>query len=472
MKNLYLSILALVTLAVVSPTAQAQTSLDSAVAALKTIDPEILQYFPRWRICEPDLQVQIRQTFALMGYDKAKLDQQNIMITCAPLRTDLAEPEYELILIECGQEQMVASEIASYMKKLSYRIADPKRPYCYQDIPPSEPPTAPQAAQIIDYFRPTNVNHAFTLSAFEQTLKIGNTGFWLNASIGTDQVGYHYWSSGEGRVTLQRPLYQNVDPESRGAIPYLINARFGFGYRLTGGLEGQNKLIDFIPNRLLNAGPGGKLVGGLDFHMPFHPAAGIGVNLELPLSGINIDTEIDRTTYAQFSVDGRRPPVLAPTIEGDIVGVAAVLRATGQFTLFYNWWLDKKAPENFFRVDFGISYAEVREAAVVSVDPGTVPGQVINSSSLVVQGVTGIRTWRPTEIWDWMYAKIEYRNQNAFPFGASFQFSNQILLARAYLPVIGDWLYVEGRYSTPIRGARPFEVKNFFMISPVLRLNF
>jgi len=67
---------------------------------------------------------------------------------------------------------------------------------------------------------------------------------------------------------------------------------------------------------------------------------------------------------------------------------------------------------------------------------------------------------------------VEYRNQAAFPFDVSVQYSNQMLLARAYVPVFGDWFYLEGRYSTPLRDVRPFEVENFFMFSPVLRLNF
>jgi len=443
---------------------QAQPTADPAITALKTIDPEILQYFPRWRVCEPDLQIQIRQTFALMGFDKAKLDAQNIVVTCAPVRTDLEEPEYDLILVECGKEQMVAAEIQSFMKKLSYRIADPKRPYCFQDIPPSDPPTPPQVAQIIDYMRPTNVNHAFTLSAFEQTLKIGKTGFWINSSIGTDNVGYTYWSSGEGRITLQRPLYQNLDNDTRRAIPYLINARFGFGYRMTGGLDGQNRFLDFVPGRNLNAGTGGKIVGGLDFHMPFHPQAGLALNLELPLSGISADNSIDRTTYATLAL-GNRPP-LPIGVDGDIISTAALLRSTGQVTVFYNWWLDEKAPENFFRFDVGISYAEVREAAVMN--PVGDPLQAF----LAIDGVSGLQTWRPMEALDWVYFKTEYRNQNAFPFGVSLQYSNQILLGRAYIPLLGDWLYIEGRYATPLRDARPFERTNFFMVSPVLRLNF
>ena len=38
--------------------------------------------------------------------------------------------------------------------------------------------------------------------------------------------------------------------------------------------------------------------------------------------------------------------------------------------------------------------------------------------------------------------------------------------------LLGQWLYIEGKYATPLRGLRPFEREHVFMISPVLRLNF
>ncbi len=81
----------------------------------------------------------------------------------------------------------------------------------------------------------------------------------------------------------------------------------------------------------------------------------------------------------------------------------------------------------------------------------------------------GLNTYKNSEFGDWFYAKVEYRNQASYPFGMSMQYSNQILLGRIYLPIF-SWLYVEGKYSTPLRNARPYEIENFFVISPVLRI--
>ena len=85
-------------------------------------------------------------------------------------------------------------------------------------------------------------------------------------------------------------------------------------------------------------------------------------------------------------------------------------------------------------------------------------------------GVQGLKTYKPEKLPAWLYFKVDYRSQAAFPFGASIQISNEIFLGRLYLPLFGNWLYLEGKYSTPLRDARPYEIKNFFMISPVLRL--
>lgn len=230
--------------------------------------------------------------------------------------------------------------------------------------------------------------------------------------------------------------------------------------------------LNVIPDRKLSIAQGGKFIAGLELFAPFHPQAGINFNLELPLQPVRRENTVDFGSYRSFIIDESREDIgdetgkIDPTIRPDRVReVVPILRATGQVTLFYNWWIDEKA-DNFFRADAGISYAEVREAAM------------FNSSNPVNRfddylgfDATNLLTYKPNEFADWLYLKLEYRNQKDFPFGMSIQYSNQILLGAAYVPLFGEWLYLEGKYATPLtREARPFELKNFFMISPVLRL--
>ncbi len=431
---------------------------DSIMQALKTIDPEIVRYFPRWRVCEPNLQLQIRQTFILYGRDKDKLDMQNIVITAAP-KSDPNE-YYTILLVECGEEYFVASEVDAYMRKLAGTLSDPLRPYCYREIPPEMPPTERQYRVITDFMHPTDVTHSISVSAFEQSLKLGGTGFWIRSILGTDNVGYHFWSAGESRVIVQRPLYENVDPTTSKPIPYLINLRLGGTYRLRGGLE--NRLLSFLPSRQLNANPG-KASLGLDINAPFHPQFGVTFNVEFPVTGPDTSGRAEKDTWAGYApslvrqAELRRTPGVDPTV------VIPVLRTTGNAALFYNWWLDPKHPENFFRFDLGICYTEVQEWAYRR-NPTT-------GDTAFVRNIAGLQLYHPTTAADWLYARIEYRSQSTFPFGVAVQYANQMFYARAYIPLVGEWLYLEGKYSTPLRTEpRPWEIKNFFMVSPVLRL--
>lgn len=452
------------------------------IDSLTTIDPEIVSYFPRWKVCEPDLMAQIYQAFVYKGYPKENLSREDIEVLSAP--QEFPSDPFEILMIKCGEESMNSVQIQSTMSslfigflsgELVYLGADKgfphpdnlaKREYCFTEIPRDIPVTATQADIIVDFIeRPTNVDHSFSLSLFEQTLKVGETGFWIRSIMGTDQIGYPFWTSGESKLVLQRPLYINQDPKTRKGIPYLVNAYLGAGYRVQTGLSSDNSILSWIPNRILNVGPGGKIVFGSDVHAWFLPEAGLSLNLELPLSRLETET-IDVGTYGLLPV--------GPEVDFDpndprygirIDNIAPISRASGQITAFYHWWLDKKNPENYFRFDFGISYSEVTEAAVYV---ETVEDEFFTKMSTV--GVLGLKTYKPEKLPEWLYVKVDYRSQAAFPFGASIQISNEIFLGRLYLPLFGNWLYLEGKYSTPLRDARPYEIKNFFMISPVLRL--
>lgn len=454
------------------------------IDSLTTIDPEIVSYFPRWKICEPDLMAQIYSAFVYKGYKKDNLSREDIEILASP--KEFPEEPYEILLITCGKESMNSVQIMDVMSSMligfisgemvyqgldrgfPWPYGQTRRDYCFTEIPREMPVTPSQADIIVDFIeRPTNVDHAFSMSLFEQTLKVGESGFWIRSIMGTDQVGYPFWTAGESKILLQRPLYINKDPQTRKGIPYLINAYLGGGYRIQSGLSNDNSLLGWIPNRILNAGPGGKIVFGTDVHAWFMPEAGLSLNLELPLKRLETET-IDVGTYGMLT-----PDALGRNIEFDlndprpyrIDNVAHILRSTGQITAFYHWWLDKKNPENYFRFDLGINYCEVVETGIYNEPVET--GVETRMTSL---NVRNLKSYKPEDISEWLYFKVDYRSQAAFPFGASIQISNQIFLGRLYLPLFGNWLYLEGKYSTPLRDARPFEIKNFFMISPVLRL--
>lgn len=460
--------------------------------SLTTVDPELRKIFPRWKVCEPDLQVQIYQAFKLAGYPQNKLNMQSIEVLAAPKENPM-DP-YELLSVSCGHiylkaveiKRVLGSTIPDYLSgNLTYnrekirmeengKDPDYKRSYCYSEIPPELPVHPNQSVAIVDYMsRPTDKKQAIILSLFEQSVKIGETGFWLTNKFGVDQIGYQFWSVGENKLVLQRPLYTNNDPYTKEPIPYLINAHLGAAYRSTAGVDPQGAL-SWVPATRLNSTPGGKIVGGLDVHMPFKPQFGVSLNLELPMQNLTTQS-VDLSTYATYPIPEAQMEVLDVSESPDVIDlseavIVPILRSSGQLTFFFMHWLNFDTdPENYFRIDLGLNYTDVREY-LGYVAPGENGGTIQKISNV---GIQGLATYKNDDAADWLFVKAEYRNQAAFPFGASIQYSNENLMIKGYIPIFGNWLLLEGRYTTPLRAKedeRYYEIKNFFMVSPVLRL--
>jgi len=447
--------------------------------SLETLDNEIVKYFPRWKVCEPNLQLHIYNIFKQAGYPADRLNSSSIEVLAAPGQFDTENGNYQILLVQCGDAAMQTSKINIYFtaqlrKKLSgeesYSGVGIGRTYCYKEIPPEVPVSTYQAEAIINYYQPTDVTHAISLSLFEQNLKLGESGFWLKNVFGNDDAGYQFWSSGQMAVQLQRPLYVNKDIKTSRSIPYLLSFYLGGGYRISAGLNTEGTMFSWVQTRTLNASQSGDFVAGLDFYFPFAPEFGISAYARVPFETPKTK-EIRMRDWGYYDIeplvnDGDREPV-ENEITGEVYSdIVPVMHSSGRISLFYNLWLDRKKPENYFRIDLGLNYAETREMALTNlfIDNGTRISGTITSDN-----ITGLQTYKPDGL-DWLYFKLEYRNQATWPFGASLQLSNQILLSKVWVPILGNWFLIEGKYSNVLRDARQFELKSFFMLSPVIRI--
>lgn len=494
MKNIKLILILVATLA-----ASSQSQREH-VDSLTTIDSELRKYFPRWKICEPDLQFQIRQAFKVLGFSNDELNEQDIQVLAAPKSQNSEDPSFDILLLTCGVASMNSIQIERELNYLQDVLAgvssfnsdfnsykQGKRDYCYEDIP-SEAPVKPSQNDVIrHFFRPRNENQAIVVSLFNQNLKIGDTGFWLLSSIGNDRIGMPFWTAGEANVVLQRPLYLNTDPDTKKETPYLINAYLGGTYRLNSGVNPQG-VLELIPERKLNSHPSGKIAFGLDFHLPSQPEFGAFFNVNAPLSEIT-DESFDEEDFALYEenesassyVDNNDVLGFDPLIEqteeqreAESTGnlrIMPVLETTGQMGVFYNLWLNKRKAEHFFRIELGINYYEIREYLAYGYDIANIDGEeVVQSWNMTNTGVTGVGLIHPQEFQDWLYTKVEYRNQAVFPFSVSVQYANNTMMTRAYLPLFANWLFLEAKYATPLGDTPPWQLDNFFMISPVLRI--
>lgn len=517
-------ILLVATLGMVGRTVIAQDVVDRQAlidTTLNKLDKNVQKWFPRWRICEPDLQMQIYNTFLYQGVPEDSLDFGLVEVLAAPKPEDLDGP-YQILAITCGSKTISGDVIDSWLPNLligyiagEFHYIDPPgedlrrgdpffgkfdgdpyvREYCYTDIPSETPLSPSSASAIIDYLYPTNKNHVITASLFDVAVKIGESGFWLSMTNGLDDVGMPFWYAGQTAITLRRPLIENKF-ETKDRIPYLLNFKLGGAYRNSMGLD-DDGIFGWVPQRVLNSGKSGYLVVGADFYLPVEgfTEAGISASASMPLQGVT-NHSIDIEDYSYYNnTDANFMPQYGPPsglewgdpAYGAGAHVVPIIREAGKISLFYNWWLNKKNPDNYIRFDLGYSFCNVEEAGLYYTFDPNVP--YYNEDGTPVEGTidtsatkkfylspksdknfAGIDKYATDGFQDWIYLKAEYRHQQAFPFGVSAQISNGLFQGRVWVPLFGKWFYLEAKYSTPLHETRPYELENFYMISPVIRL--
>ncbi len=481
--------------------------------AFKNIDDRALPFLSRWTVCEAQVQKIIQQQFKTAGREPGP-DLAKISIWGEPKKNG----KYELYQIKCGSAIIVKKEIDELMLQgVKDLIAEPvgaegEEKYCHDFVAVSN--VGGKVTNEIEkkvgvgennFRMPTGGRQYYSLSVFDQMLRVGSTNWWIHNTIGNDNMGYHFWYAGEAKITAMRPLIDNYDNNTRRVVPNLLKLSGGVVYRLNDDAGNQNpRFIDFLGKRRLNMGPDPKIAVSFEGVLPLGEdnktsVIGARINLEQPIQGINQSVPLaEPLSFSRVNFDsdnripsnerlqllashprfGEQPQFITQRKASgiDVQTITPLLRTVAQATLFYTWWLEvegaENPPDNIFRVDAGINYSEVTETALVQTGGQFGPVYFATPSSVapLSRDGRGLINYRPQNVLDWIFLKFEYRNETSYPFGFSFQYSNQILLGTAYLPIFGNWLYVEAKYAHVLRELRPYEQQAYFMISPVFRV--
>ncbi|MCS6809112.1 MAG: hypothetical protein RML40_10135 [Bacteroidota bacterium] len=497
-----------------TPTPDSSSASSGVPKALQILDERALPFLSRWTICEAQVQKIIQQFFKTNGKEPGP-DLAKISVWGEPKKNG----KYEIYRIQCGSAVVVKKEIDELMLQgVKDLIAEPigqegEEKYCHDFVNVSQ--VGGRISTEIEkkigigennYRMPTSGRQYYSISAFDQMLRVGATNWWIHNSLGNDNIGYMFWYAGEARIIAMRPLIDNYENNTRRVIPNLLKLGGGVIYRIVDDVANPNpRFTDFLARRRLNMGPDPKITAFFEGTVPLGDdnrtsVFGARISGDIPIQRINESIPIgDASTFSQLSFTpenniGRNErlqlnanhPRFAenpqfvtrrdPTSGVDVQTITPLLRTVAQATLFYTWWLEIEGsdnpPDNIFRIDAGINYSEVVETALIRTGGqfGPTYFATANSVSPANRGGRGLVTYTPQSVLDWIFLKFEYRNETSYPFGFSIQYSNQILLGTGYLPLFGNWLYLEAKYARVLRELRSYEASDYFMISPVFRI--
>ncbi len=272
---------------------------------------------------------------------------------------------------------------------------------------------------------------------------IFKSGFGFGMTVGNDYVGLPFWQA--GNVGIQGIIHkENTDVRlglnfqlgEAGITPFSINGGLRIKERKLEGTQGFNALI--IQNlNLIDKRTGVISVGG-EFFQAFTPS--------ITTLSLRASTDSNyRTTYVSGTWLGRKKD-----------------------SLFY---LDLST-----HIWGTYEFVGVLNGAYISLGAGT---HRINAVTIgaknVLPGQPGSMDVVIAKSFDQFdpLAKIGYRHggSDGYDWGLSLQYCNQ-LMADGFLQIF-SWLDLEAKYASVVgRDPKKWEWSDFFMISPVLHLNF
>lgn len=431
--------------------------LKEDIGDLTRLDPDIEKLLPRWNVLEADLKIKIAQAFKLDGVPVRETDVVTVSATFAK-----PNAEQQLLTVRMGEAN---NAVITGTQKIRGTIGEDlyqqllSRNYALSDIEPEVPGTSNQMERMPTVLNPVNAKQFISASLSRQVIQVGTTSFRLEHYIGSDEIGYPFWFGGEAKALISYPIVPLSDPELRAkGVPDIFKAGLGVAYRFKPGGQ-PTGFTGFLPARQLNGSNGIKPVVKFEYRLPKFENS-----YETGDFGLYFGAEVGKmkdTTDVDGSVDYART-TWKSGIKNYAVGYFAENIVQGN--VFWEKWID--GYEHFIRLSLGVSYQDFARGIYYIRDKTNVPAPVGEYFNNVVY--SGLL--HPDQFGDWLYVKAEYLNQSGFPFSASLQLANRNLMFSGVIPLIPNWLMIEGKFSTTMMGEkRPWESGGMFMVSPVLR---
>jgi hypothetical protein len=370
-------------------------SMERMIASLNTIDSVYKASFPMWIVLDEDLRERVYESFN-SRFSNVQRDT-DVIVVGSPDRTHILE-------ISLGGQVMGRRDIAVNLSDSLYSELLSMR-YPFREFAPLPPrPKASTQFGIVPRFA------AVSASAFAVTMLFAN-GMGVEVKLGRDEIGYHFWSTGDMRVMA---IYKQF--------------RFGFNYQIPSGVGNLGEIVSPIAIRPR------KMMG----------SKGVVMEYEYPLS--------DASFGAHLSVGENNS---MPDNENLFVNAADSNYNYYVHTVLQGWYARTLKfgvdDEHRLVLSGGFGYHQI-------------------AAGLNIKNGARIITAAKQDFYSPL-VRINYTHEAANSFGVNLQYYGMLIFAHGWLEFIKNFLYLDIKYYSPIiRNPKPWEQPYFFMVSPRIQV--
>jgi len=367
--------------------------MERMLAALNQVDSVYKLHYPTWIVKDEDLRERVYKAFR-MRYPDVPPDTDVVVV---------ANPDAgEILEISIGGTKMGRRDTYLTLSDSLFKgllAAD----YPLQQLSPIREKERDGSTPFV-----MNPRHmAVSASAFGGTL-VFPSSMGIEAKIGRDEIGYHFWSSGDMRIFL---TYE------------------------------QFKLGIVAPFSLGKPSPDGQVVQALSFRpRKLTGAKGVAAEYEQPFTSESVGARISVGELSYYTPTG----VPTSTPEGNTY---YYIHTAGQ--LYYSRYLSV-GPEHLLKVTGGIGYHQV--------------GTGLEQPDAAIKTIEKENFISPV-------VRAEYTHAKGLGYGAALQYYSSIVFAHGWMEIVRNVLFIDLKYyAVAFRDPRPWEQPYFFMVSPRIQI--
>lgn len=414
-----------------------KTALKSILSAIESIDTARQSELIQWIITDRSVRSRVISALRKAGKNISPSSGADLIVTQKPPTKIEGELNNQMDLLKIVVESVGvygSPQIKRILGEELYNKINNRADYEYTMISTQESQQRIQYANI-------------SASIFGGDI-IFKSGFGFGMNIGNDYLGYPFWMPGNVGVIgiIHKEMTDvriglNFGLGEAGLVPFVLFGGLKIKERKLEGTQGFQAQLDQMLDVFTDKKAGRLSVGG-EFYQSFTPSANsFSLRAFDTTTTAGISNNRYRTSYPKSGIQGRKDSLF-------------YIGRSGHAWVTY-------------------SFSDALRGAYVQVGAGT---HRINAVTIGAQNGPSTNT-DLVDAGNFNYfdpvLKIGYNHpsEGGYDYGISLQYSNE-LLADGYVRIF-TWLNLEVKYAAVVfRDPKKWEWPDFFIVTPVLKLNF